>query len=224
MLTPLFKNREARLARQSRKLSSGRRTRQASFTSSHQDVSGSEHNSSECESEGDESQRQQTPQPHTQTRQHTPDVDDDIIGLWKTDYVGNAFASNGYTDPSIPMQDVAQAQRVSTSQQTLDFQPIAYQSLQPGFDQLNFDPFNEMFCAIPQPMHIAQPSDYIMAMYENSMQPLAFTAGPPLGHYNGNYGAYENAPMPQLDFDMSHYEEALADMTGFAGAVDSAWS
>jgi hypothetical protein len=70
-------------------------------------------------------------------------------------------------------------------------------------------------------MPIAQPADYIMAMYDNGVQPMGFTAGPPGNHDKGMlFNAQGNNGMnDHLDFDMSHYEEALADMAGFSGGV-----
>lgn len=70
-------------------------------------------------------------------------------------------------------------------------------------------------------MPISQPSDYISAMYDNGVQPMGFTAGPPgnfdngiLFNPQGNDGVND-----LLDFDMRHYKEALADVSGFSGGV-----
>lgn len=67
----------------------------------------------------------------------------------------------------------------------------------------------------------AQPSDYIMAMYDNGIQPMGFTAGPPANHASGipSNAQGNDGHFDPLEFDMSHYEEALADMAGFSGGV-----
>jgi hypothetical protein len=61
---------------------------------------------------------------------------------------------------------------------------------------------------------IAQPADFVLAMYDNNIQPMMeFTAGPP--------GAIpqESAldSLASFDFDMSHYEEALAGIADYSG-------
>ena len=146
-------------------------------------------------------------------------------------FEGNAFAASQYDDTvavtaytNLFQDQYAPAEifhQPSTSQQYFDFQPELYQDLQPDFPQPTFDASN--YHAVHHGIPVAQPSDYIMAMYENDMQPLGFTAGPPAGQYNNNYELYEGAALPNVDFDMSHYEEALADVTGFHGNMGGVW-
>jgi hypothetical protein len=162
-----------------------------------------------------------------------PDEDGNAPGLWTDGFEGNAFAASQYDTAAIGtahsnvLQDQYASAEIfhqpSTSQQYFDFQPELYQDLQTNFHQPTYDASNGFASGVFQPVHhgipVAQPSDYIMAMYENDMQPLGFTAGPPAGQYNNNNncGVYDNGVLPNVDFDMSHYEEALADVTGFHG-------
>jgi hypothetical protein len=162
-------------------------------------------------------------------------MDNDIPDLWRDGFEGNGFVTAQY-DPAPAAQisilqdqypPIETFQQPCTSQQYFDFQPEPYQDSQTEFHQSAFDPSNGFAPAVMQTFHnsipVIQPSDYIMAMYENDMQPLGFTAGPPAGQYNTNYGVYDNGAVPNVDFDMSHYEEALADVTGFHGTMGGIW-
>ena len=240
-LTGPLRNREARIARQARKPANSRRTRQAS-TNSPREASATESGSSEPESEQEEAEEQEekrglTQQPELQSHMPAPDANDTRPGLWKNSFEGNAFAVSHYDTAAIGTAHTnvlpgqyAPAEifhQPSASQQYFDFQPELYQDLQHDFHQPTYDPSNGFAHGVFQPVHhgmpATQPSDYIMAMYENDLQPLGFTAGPPAGEYNNNYGVYDNGALPNVDFDMSHYEEALADVNGFHGNMGGAW-
>ena len=90
-------------------------------------------------------------------------------------------------------------------------------------DYLEQAPSYSLYGAPQYQLPAAQPSDYITAMYDNGIQPMGFTAGPPGSHANGALleAQESHETLGHLDFDMSHYEEALAEMTGFSGGV---WS
>lgn len=188
--------------------------------------------SSDCgtlsESEGEASplvsfnDQLQIPQQHRSAVYHTPSMS----GTKRLSSPITHHSQSGVMDghDNFPTHVSGHAVETCSSSQ----QPLAYLSEQFEGNALglnmhhmpNFHDHQDREREFDNHPHPAQPSDLVMAMFENEIQPMGFVAGPPGDSHHAS--PFEGHSMMDLDnfvFDLKDYEDALADLGELYGDV-----